>query len=229
MSSNNGTNTSPAAFISLSPSKPPTKPKPAQDEPKTVEIAEPFTPSDSSNPLDRFRLRQDFANLSPAKKKTGRPTVGRPHYGEFFRVMPDSWFDTELLEFPDHEYWLVEPEILATLSNEPLLKPKRLYLCVTTDSRYNLWPVRIGPEDQLDSWSKSAHQIARVEATQDWVRLSSVKSERRYQVRVAESSAIGGCPEWSGNSLENITLEAFDGRVIDDLDHEILKRLRGAQ
>ena len=229
MSKGNGIHAPAAGFIPSNSSEgPPTESIQIDKTDNREQHEDP--PVNSPDPLARFRLSQDFAELSPVKKKPSRPTIGRPKYSDFFRTMPgdNAWFDTKLLEYPDREYWLVEPEIQATLESEPLLKPKRLYLCVTTDRRFSLWPVRIAPEERQDSWNSSAHQIARDHATEHWVRIISDQSSKRYRAMIAENSAEMPLPDWARAEIEDILIQAFEGRIIDDSNHPVLRGLRGA-
>jgi hypothetical protein len=88
-----------------------------------------------------------------------------------------------------------------------------------------LWAVRLPDEKgRLDDWNRSAHEGAQL-AMQKWVRLSANQSLGAYDIDVA----MGAFPDpvWPAVAFEELLKIAFKNRLIEDLDHPVLRRLRG--
>ena len=187
---------------------------------KKAETNDPFNPK-------RLRLSQRFAQGSDVRRALVTVPVRKPSAQDFFRVHPDEeWrLDTALIEIKaDREVYLVAPEIWPLFPNE--CKPRTLY--TTTDRRnvVTLWPVRLPDENgRLDDWNRSAHEAAQL-ATEKWVRMSADMALGAYRIDVA----MGEFPEpvWpTGVTFADLLKIAFKGKMIEDLDHPVLRRLRG--
>lgn len=184
--------------------------------------------TDKPDPFDpkRLRLSQRFSQGADVKRALVTVPVRKPNPQEFFRVHPDEvWrLDTALIEIKaDREMYLVEPEIWPLFPNE--CKPRTLYTTVDRRNVVTLWPVRLPDEkDRLDDWNRSGHEAAQLGMTK-WVRMSSNMSLGAYQIDMA----MGLFPEpaWPEVSFGELLKIAFKGRMIEDLDHPVLRRLRG--
>lgn len=180
------------------------------------------------NPFDpkRLRLSQRFSQGADVERKLVTVPVRKANPQEFFRVHPDEdWqLETALIEIKaDREMYLVDPEIWPMFPNE--CKPRTLYTTIDRRNVVTLWPVRLPDErGRLDEWNQSGHEAAQLAMT-SWVRLSANMSLGAYNVDVA----MGAFPDpvWPSESFEKLLEIAFKGKVIDDLDHPVLLRLRG--
>lgn len=190
----------------------------AQDDEETL-ASDPFDPK-------RLRLSQRFSQGADVKRAVVTVPVRKPNPQEFFRVHPDgNWqLETALIEIKaDREMYLVDPEIWPLFPNE--CKPRTLYTTIDRRHVVTLWPVRLPDEkDRLDDWNRSGHEAARL-ATDRWVRMSSNMSLGAYDIDIA----IGSFPEpvWPSVSFADLIKIAFKGKLIEDLDHPVLRRLRG--
>lgn len=182
-----------------------------------------------TNPFDpkRLRLSQHFAQGSDVQRALVTVPVRKPSAQDFFRVHPhEEWcLDTAVIEIKaDREVYLVAPEIWPLLPNE--CKPKTLYTTIDRRNVVTLWPVRLPDENgRLDDWNRSAHEAAQL-AMEKWVRLSADMALGAYRIDVA----MGDFPEpvWpSGVTFQDLLKIAFKGKMIEDLDHPMLRRLRG--
>ena len=191
----------------------------------------PETPEDDDgppNPFDpkRLRLSQRFSQGADVKRALVTVPVRKPNPQEFFRVHPDeTWqLDTALIEIKaDREMYLVDPEIWPLFPNE--CKPRTLYTTIDRRNVVTLWPVRLPDEKgKLDDWNRSAHEAALL-AKGKWVRMSSDMSLGAYVIDVAMGSFAD--PTWPDVSFSDLLKVAFKGRMIVDLDHSVLRRLRG--
>ena len=180
------------------------------------------------NPFDlaSMRLSQDFASAIGVKKKITTVPVRKPNRQEFVRVHPDSTYrlDTAVVELKsERETYVVTQSLWSEVHGE--LIPKRLLLTMTRQNVLILWPIRLPGEDgRIDQWNDSA-MIAAERATECWVRVASDRHLGAYEL--FEAPADLPDPEWPEISFQEIFDIAFRGRQIDDINHPVLKQLRG--
>ena len=188
--------------------------------------------ADSFTDLNQLRLNQDFVGMVGTAKPIGKIPLRKPSKESFIRVHPADEFRilTNVIELKeDRETYFVVPKLWPDLISEPTFAP---LLLVTAMSRPGnvpfVWPLRVPNGDKpLDDWGQSALNIALNLATQSWVRVTSSRSLDAYEAAIAPASAAWGDPTWPGISFQEILRIAFKERVIDHLDHPVLRRLRG--
>jgi hypothetical protein len=193
------------------------------------------TPSELNNTpskefdLEALRLPQDYSGATGAKKLLTTISVRKPTKHEFVRVYsnPDWHYPTKL--FKDDEsgdFYLVAPDLWDELIGETF--PFQLVPAITRQKSFFVWPLRLpGPDGKANSWHESAREAAQL-AQESWVRLSSNMELKAYDIYQATGHL--GDPDWS--PLQEMGLEgalniAFKRRLIDDLNHDLLRRLRG--
>jgi hypothetical protein len=176
--------------------------------------------------LASIRLSQDFATTIGVKKLITTVPVRKPNRQEFVRVHPDPKYhlDTAVVELKaERETYVVAPSLWPEVHGE--LIPKRLLLTMTRQNVLTLWPIRLPGEDgRIDQWNQSA-MIASERATQCWVRVASARHLGAYEL--FEAPADLPDPEWPEISFQEIFDIAFRGYQIDDINHPVLKQLRG--
>jgi hypothetical protein len=140
------------------------------------------------------------------------------HPGEDYRL------ETTLLEFKeDRENYLVDPSLRHELARE--IVPKVLYSVTNRQGVFTLWPIRLPGEDgRLDEWNRSAMEGAQ-KAQRHWVQVASNLSLGAYDVFEARADLPE--PVWPELSFPEILTIAFKDRFITDLDHPVIRRLRG--
>ena len=71
--------------------------------------------NETSTDFSRFRLSQNFGNVSGVKKKLTTVPVRKPGKTQWVRVHPEKKMDTMLLPYPESggDLYLVEPEFQA--------------------------------------------------------------------------------------------------------------------
>jgi hypothetical protein len=88
-----------------------------------------------------------------------------------------------------------------------------------------LWRIKLqGPGQKLNSWSRSAIQAAK-KAETEWVRLKTDRAAGAYKAETA--AGIADDPRWPDHDIAKLLEIAFRDRVIESMDHPVLKRLRG--
>lgn len=183
---------------------------------------------DGNDPFDpkRLKLSARFREGQDIRKIIVSIPVRKPGRQEFFRTHPDlnMWLETTVLELKeDRLTYLVEPSLAPHLPGEAV--PKLLVPTITTHGSLSLWPIRLEDErGRLDEWNTVALEAAERARTK-WIRLMANMGAGTYDV--LEAAGIFPESNWPELSLREMLSKAFKERVIDDLDHPVLKRLRG--
>jgi hypothetical protein len=164
--------------------------------------------------------------VAGVKKVLTTVPVRRPGNQTFFQVRRgEDWrIQTAILQLKDDsDCFLVMPDLLHEVGQE--VRPKLLYTAISRDGNPFLWPVNLPGEDgRLDTWSQSAHAAAQI-AEKSWIRLVSNRSFGAYEVMQAAGNLED--PEWPELTFQELVNLAFKDKVVDRLDHPVLRRLRG--
>ncbi|MBI2825124.1 MAG: hypothetical protein HYX69_10600 [Planctomycetia bacterium] len=184
----------------------------------------------SLNPFDPARLRvsQDFEKTVGVKKLLTVVPVRKPSKEVFFRVHPgeDFCLTTAVIELKeDQEFFIIDPALREQLSAEPTFGLRRLVTVINRQGDVSIWPLRLpSAEGKIDSWSESA--LEAVERAKDrWIRMASNRGIGAYDVYEATGDLPP--PVWPDLPFRTLLETAFKGRLIDSLDHPVIKRLRG--
>ena len=176
--------------------------------------------------LSRLRLSQDFAQTVGVRKLLTTVPVRKPNRQEFIRVHlgEDYRLETVVLEMKeDRESYLVEPNLWSELPGE--LIPKVLCTCINRQGVLTLWPIRMPGEDgRLDQWNASALEAAE-RARSRWVRVVANMGLGAYEIYEATGELPE--PEWPDLNFQEILKIAFKSRFITELDHPVVRCLRG--
>jgi len=188
--------------------------------------------SDPFADLAGLRLGQDFAADLGLAKPIATVPVRKPGKTSFIRVHPgeDFRFQTAVVELKDDgETYLVTRQLWPHLVNEPAFVPKVLVTYIARPGDVlALWPIRLpGPDGRLDDYNQSALNIGISLATKSWVRVSANRYLGAYEATVAPAGVSWGDPKWPDMPFPEILKLAFKDKVIESLDHPVLKRLRG--
>lgn len=182
------------------------------------------------NPFDPalLRLDQSFADMVGVKKLLTTVPVRKPNRQDFVRVHRDPSYrltPAAIIELKeDGEVYPLTPAMAMELPGE--FAAATLYTTINRQGVVFLWPVKLpGPDGKHNEWHRSAAEAAEL-AMDRWVRLASNKSLNAYEVFVA----TGDLPEptWPDLPFSEILKIAFRDRIIDNADHPVVQRLRGA-
>ena len=178
--------------------------------------------------LEALKLSQDFASNASVRQVITTVLVKKPNRQEFVRVHEgDGWqFPTGCFTDEDSgDVFMVVPALCPELQGE--VKPTCLVACISRNSNVPfLWPLKLpGPDGRTNSWNESAIEAAKL-AEQKWLRVVSDRSAGCYVPHVATGNLAE--PEWpAGLTMEDLIRLAFRDRLIDDVNHPLLRRLRG--
>jgi hypothetical protein len=190
----------------------------------------PAQPPVGPNPFDpeSLRLSQDFnAGLGVRKALLSVP-VRKPDKSWFVRAHPDEAYrlQTCVIELKeDRETYLVARPLWPELVTEATFKPKLFATAINRQQVVFLWEVNLPRADgRTDEWTRTALEALNLASTR-WVRMAANMNLGAYDV----FEAIGalGEPEWPVVSFPDLLKTAFKDRFINDLNHTILRRLRG--
>jgi hypothetical protein len=172
-------------------------------------------------------LKQDFGMSTGVKKVITLIPVRKPNSSEFVRVHEDEQFQlqTAALIYKEdrEEIYLVHPSLWAALPE--LIRPIALFLTINRQGVLTIWVVKLpGPDGRINPWNASAMDaIGR--AKKNWVRVAANMSLGGYDV--FEATGDLSPPAWPDLSMREVLATAFKANFITDLDHPVLKKLRG--
>ena len=176
--------------------------------------------------LEDYRLSQDFESLIGVKKEILTVPVRKPDKQSFIQVHPgEDWrMSALILELKeDREHYLVNLSLISALPEE--FVPKYLFTCQTRQGVTFLWPVRMpGSEGRLDTWNESALLIVKEYAGR-WIRVVSNMGLGAYEVIIPNNDFPS--PNWPAEGFKSLLRKAFRRKIIDSLEHPVIKSLRG--
>lgn len=98
---------------------------------------------------------------------------------------------------------------------------------ITSRGSLSLWPIEVGDTDTwINSWAKSAREIALGVAAENWVRLARNTADKRYMAkRVTDTPPT---VDWSSFRYEAAVVRAFGaGRYVDSKSHPVYLAFAG--
>lgn len=168
-------------------------------------------------------------NLEGAEEKCIKPSsvpVQKPDKQKFFRVNPSQefqeiFFTIELKALG--QTYIVLPSLKAELNKE--IKLQKFFLGVDNDQNIFLWPVAVpGRNGRTNPWWYSALNAAYL-AMEKWIRLVANLDMGFYEYFEAKGDL--GEPMWPEMSMEEIINLSMGNRIIDSIEHPVVKQLRG--
>lgn len=205
----------------------------AQDCPGVIHAAKTESPDPFSN-IEELRVSQEHIEAVGLKKQLLTVPVRKPSKEWFVRVHPDPAyrFETAVIELKeDGEIYLVDKSLWSELLGESTFHFKVFFTAISRPGNVPfLWPVRMPGEDgKIDSWNRSATEIALSIATNEWTRCVSNRHLGAYEPHIASATKSWGEPEWPDLSFAEIMRLAFRNSFVDSVDHPVLRRLRGEE
>jgi len=154
--------------------------------------------------------------------------VRKPDKSWFVRVhdQDDYRLLTAVIELKeDRETYLVAPDLWPALATEATFGPRAFYTAINRQGVVLLWQIRLpGSDGKLDDWNKTALEAAK-RATAGWVRVAANMALGAYDVFEAAGSLSE--PAWPDMKFRDLLAIAFKDKVIDSMDHPVLRKLRG--
>jgi hypothetical protein len=173
-----------------------------------------------------LRLDQSFAGAGVKKLLTTVP-VRRPGRQDFVRVHPDEAYrlTTAIVELKEErEVYVIAPHIVPAITGEYVAAT--LFTTINRQGVLSLWPVRLpGPDGKTNAWHESSATAAAMAMT-TWTRIAANMALGAYEILKAEGKLAE--PVWPEYTFREILAIAFNkGRLVDNVEHPLLQRLRG--
>jgi hypothetical protein len=173
-----------------------------------------------------LRLDQSFVETAGVKKLLTTVPVRKPANQDFIRVRQDEDYrlTSAIIELKDdREVYLVLPTVAHQLPGECL--PVTLYTATNRQGVVFLWPVKLPAADgRQNEWHRSAREAAEKAMTQ-WLRIKADMSVGAYAM--FEASASLPDPIWPDYAFKQLLQIGFRDRLVDSVDHPVIRRLRG--
>jgi hypothetical protein len=184
------------------------------------------TPPDPFTDLSQIRLDQSFADSCGVKKLVTTIPVRKPLPQDFVRVHPDPTYrgNFPIIDLKsEREIYVVTKQMAAALVGECV--PVILFTAINRQGVVFIWPVRLpGYDGKTSTWHQSANEAAE-RAMNNWVRVKANMSLGAYDIFEAEASLQE--PEWPNMPFNELLRVAFKDRLVDRIDHPVIKRFRG--
>jgi hypothetical protein len=192
-----------------------------QESPNNTPAPNPFDPAN-------LRLDQSYTETVGVKKLITTIPVKKPNKQTFFRIHPGAeWRDNfPIIDLKDDgEEYIVARPLVPELFAEVVYK--QLRLGITRQGNLFFLPLRLpGPDGKDMAWWSSLREHAD-RAETHWLRVIPNKELGAYEALQASDSLSE--PEWDLQGLRfwNLIEIAFKKFLITDLEHPVVKRLRG--
>jgi hypothetical protein len=173
-----------------------------------------------------LRIDQTFVETAGVKKLLTTVPVGKPNPQDFVRAHPgkeyrETFAMVELKE--DREFYVLQREIAKALPGE--FFTATVFVCINRQGVVRLCPVRLpGPDGKMNIWHQSLMDGVQ-RSMHRWVRIKANMALGAYEI--FEAAATIPDPEWPGLTFEELLRIGFRDRVVDRIDHPLIKRLRG--
>jgi hypothetical protein len=184
--------------------------------------------------FDVASLRIDPATETTlgAKPLLLRVPVEKPNSQDFVRCRSEAEHRTlmYLLTIKEkRETYAVLPSIAAAAHVRKEVKRVEIRVCVNLNGAVRLWPVPMPTADERTNPFNESHQAAAEAAEALWIRVWADMTAGQYVAQKAEDQEALPQPKWPDQPLDELIVIAFKGRIINTLDHPVLKALRGAR
>jgi hypothetical protein len=137
-------------------------------------------------------------------------------YGAYFLE------DTEAMKT---ELYMLTQNVMQDLADQPSLKRMRLIGSVDHNNLFFFWPIPLPrPSGRTNEHHQRAMQAA-ARAEKEWLKLTWDEDKREHRIYVAESMTLE--PKWPTESLQELLRRAFSDRIVADMDHPLVRRLKG--
>jgi hypothetical protein len=176
--------------------------------------------------LASARLTQDFGTLGGVKKLLTTVPARKPSRQEFFRAHPDESYrmPAAVLELKEErESYLLASNVWPAMPGE--WSPRELVTAINRQGVVFVWAVPLPGEDgRSNPWWESAREAAQ-RARDHWTRMVANMALGAYEIYQPEADLPD--PDWPTEDFQTLLGIAYKDRYITDLDHAVLRRLRG--
>jgi hypothetical protein len=196
------------------------------DNMEALKAGEPAVGSGSIfDDLEALKLSAEEANLLGSEEVLTTLDVRKPAANEFVRVSldPDMCLASTVYTDLAGDTWFVPPAFRSCFLSG--LKFVRLQLAVNQVGTPFIWPINASEgTGRPNKWNTSARTASDL-AKSVWVKLASDMQAKQYKVYRAEGKLPD--PIFPTKSFGALLTMAFNGRVVDSVDHAAVQEARG--
>src|ERR1039458_3198576 len=153
----------------------------------------------------------------PPNETWFRINTNQEYYGVFYFIS---------LKADKEELYFVVPEVADALNGiESRLIIKHVFTCINRSGDVWLWATTVPDELKPNSWHASALECADKAKTY-WTR---IVANNKLKINEATISEIDSEFEWPKHTFEELLQVAFKGKIIDTMEHPVIRRLQGLE
>jgi hypothetical protein len=175
---------------------------------------------------EAIKMMPSLADTVALHETMGSIDVRKPSKHEFFRIHPDPRYRGAyciIKPHDDSQPYLVVSKLQASVIEN--ITSVIIYLCVNHRGTPFLWPVTIAPPNTTKQpWLTSTLKAVE-HGLRGWTKMKWLKDKRAYNLLSPVSNLSD--PIWPKQSFIELLRLGFNERVIDSLDHFILRDDRG--
>jgi hypothetical protein len=186
---------------------------------------------------ENIRLPQEMLDEAIAHAELTIVPVQKPSDQEFVRVHPSADYrhTAAIIEHREEKgaEYLIHPSCVAQIKDCGInFHFKQLFLYITKQGNVCWWPIKLPKNGRENKWLDSARD-ATEKAIDKWISVRSDQTLGAYTVVIAVDNDDFNPPEWPTKHGVPLTKNqllslAFKERLIMDLDHPVVRKLRGA-
>lgn len=199
----------------------------SEDEFEAALAQAPEKPVDEVDPFDPENLRVDQSQIDLGVGKPIYTTlaVRKPKKTEWFQVNPSDKYKIRIAFFEDEasgEIYALTPGVREQLKLHDY-RTATLHLCVNRQGVPFLWPIKkSGVDGKANRWFDSANEAASI-AQKGWIRMSADSDSYVVYPAITEFAP----PSWPEKNMKELLKLAFRERMIQDMEHPLIRQLRG--
>jgi hypothetical protein len=149
----------------------------------------------------------------------------KPGQRVFFQAHPDPQYrlsNLPVLEDQERRLFYLQIGYQPPEDIRRFIHYMHIVTCITPRGSVFLWPIKSSTND----WQSSALRAAR-EAQDNWIRIHPKMDVGAYGIEAAPQELSSVAPAWPDTSFEEMINRTFEGRIIDDDNHPVIRELRG--
>jgi hypothetical protein len=207
----------------------PDQPKlvPAPPRPKAEDQGNGLTPANVFDDLERARAKEE-TEVSYSERQISHIVVKRPDPHWFVRIHPTWEFEVIVHEHRENQglIYYVLPDLEEEIGR--FGRRTELRWGVTTTGTYFLWPLKLpGKTGDTNLWNSTAITCAARCAEPPDTQYYAIRSNRQSGgYELVKATKEHAEPVWLDLSVSDLLKLGFGDRVILDINHPILRRLR---
>jgi len=166
---------------------------------------------------------EELIGIQPVKR-LGSIEVRKPKRQEWFRSHREMFAEISVIRRESTgDFYAVDPALVGELTDE--IREAYIAAAISYEGSLFLWPI-IKPKADGTGIQLFENDLADLSLSRTcWIRRQWVSGSKSHKVDQANTDRS---PEWPENtSIGDWVKRAFRGRFIDNLDHQLVRQLRG--